>query len=289
MVGVSSVHSPVDVIGIGAQKAGTTSLWAALRRQPWFGAATSKELHYFNFNHHLGDRWYHDQFPPPAVGLVRGEVTPDYLWNRAAPLRMHRYNPQLRLIAILRDPVERAFSAFLHAQRLGAIPRSRSFEMALEQETKRYGAPWSNLVEGGLYYRHLQRYLEYFPSDQLHVVLFEELTDPATGALAMALQFAAGPERTVSEAPILHRNRFRPARLPRVQRAVRRGSDLARRRGHGGLQSRLDVLARRMMSEASTARPQIDPVTRAALTERFAPENAALAKLIGRELTPWLL
>jgi len=287
VVNRQGVQAPIDFIGIGAQKAGTTSLWAALRQQPWFGAASSKELHYFNFNYHLGEQWYSAQFPPAAARLVRGEVTPDYLPSRVAPLRMSRYSRDLRLIVILRDPVERAFSAFLHARRVGAIPQSRTFATAIAEETSRYGAGWANLVEGGLYYRQLLRYLEHFPLEQMHVVLFEELTDPETGALRAALQFAAGPDVDVTDAQLFHRNPFRPVRMPRVQRLVRRVSGHAQKLGQGTLRRRFERIAFRLLSDPSEDRPRIEPATRAALVERFAPENAALAKLLGRELTQW--
>ena len=280
-------HAPIDVIGIGAQKAGTTSLWATLRHQPWFTGAQAKELHYFNFNHHRGVAWYRDQFPPPAPGRVRGEITPDYLWSRAAPLRMYRYNPGLRLVAILRNPVDRAFSAFLHARRLGAIPRRRTFEEALALETPRYGSPWSNLVEGGLYFRQLQRFREHFPPEQLHVALFEEMTDPSDPALEVTIAFIAGPGTAISPVHHLHRNPFRPDRLPWVQRNLRAGAGLLQRSGFTRTGQRLHAAAVSLLAGPRAQRPEMDPATRALLLERFAPENAALATLLRKDLRRW--
>lgn len=278
---------PIDMIGIGAQKAGTTSLWATLRHQPWFTGAQTKELHYFNFNHHRGVTWYRDQFPPPAPGRVRGEITPDYLRSRAAPLRMYRYNPRLRLVAILRNPVDRALSAFLHARRLGAIPRSRTFEEALALETPRYGSPWSDLVEGGLYFRQLLRFREHFPPEQLHVALFEELTDPSHPALEGTIEFIAGPGMAISPVRHLHRNPFRPGRLPRVQRNLRAGARLVQRSGFTRSGQRLNAAAVKLLGGPQEQRPEMDRATRALLLERFAPENAALATLLGKDLRRW--
>ena len=279
--------APIEVIGIGAQKAGTTSLWAALRTQAWFGPARMKEVHYFDFNHGLGLDWYHGHFPEPAEGLVRGEISPDYLGNRFAPLRMSRYNPDLRLVAVLRDPVERAFSAYLHAQRLGAIPPRATFEESLRREPARYGAPWSNLVEGGLYYRQLRRYLEHFPPDQLHVLLFEDLIDPASGALRAALAFMAGSEDRVTDAPIHHRNRYRTSRAPRTLRSIRWLASQARRHGRFITHDRLLAAGRRLLHDADVERPGMEPHVRAMLRERYAPENAALESLLGRSLARW--
>lgn len=235
------------VLGIGAQKAATTSVWRLLTAQHWFLPARRKELQFFSYEHHRGEDWYWQQFPDPVSGMVRGEVTPDYLLVPQVAYRMHRVAPQARLFAVLRHPVDRAFSAYVDARRLGHLPRRMSFEEALRLEAQRRGRPYAGLFEGGLYARQLRRFLEFFPRERIHVEFFEELVDIHSGALGRLLAFAAAgrPVEGDGSAPLPHENAGR----------------------HG--------------------QPQLEPETRALLLERYAPENSALAALLGRDLPRW--
>lgn len=234
------------VLGIGAQKAATTSVWRLLTKEPWFLPAREKELQFFSYEHHRGEEWYWQQFPDPVPGTVRGEITPDYLLVPEAAYRMHRIAPQARLFAVLRHPVERAFSAYMDARRLGHLPKRTSFEEALRLEAQRRGRPYAGLFEGGLYARQLRRFLEWFPRERLHVELFEEMIDLRSGALGRLLAFAAAgrPVEGGSSVPLPHENS-----------------------GH--------------------RHPRLEPGTRAQLLDRYAPENAALSALLGRDLPGW--
>ncbi|MEY3020149.1 MAG: hypothetical protein RLZZ272_1133 [Actinomycetota bacterium] len=282
---MSPAGPPIEFVGLGAQKAGTTSLWEALVAQPWFAGGPTKELRYFTANHHRGVDWYLAQFPPARAGLVRGEISPDYLWDREAPGRMWRHNPGLRMVAVLRDPIERARSAYAHGQRVRAIPRGMSFEDVVRLETAQQGRLWFVLVRGGLYFRQLSRYLEHFPREQLHVLLFEDLIDPAGPALADALRFVAAGAGPTVPLTLPHVNAGRaPASLGRWR--LERSAERALRRGQPERAERLLQRARRV-AVRSTAPPVLSEATRRMLLERFAPENAALADLLGIDLSAW--
>jgi hypothetical protein len=105
---------------IGAQKSGTTSLHAYLADHPAILCATPKEVHYFDQAYHRGDRWYLAHLPLAGRGIAAraragvapavGEVTPAYLFTPLVPQRAHAFDPRLKLIAVLRDPVTRAYS-----------------------------------------------------------------------------------------------------------------------------------------------------------------------------------
>lgn len=275
------------VIGIGAQKSGTSSLWALLRRQPWFLPAERKELQYFSFNHHRGAGWYAERLPEPTDGRMRGEVSPGYLEVPEVAFRMHREVPHARLVAILRHPVERAYSAYLHARRLGDVPRTMSFGEALRAEPQRRGRAFAGLFECGLYARQLTRFLSFFPSDRIHVELFDDFVEPSTGAAERLLRFAAPEGAPIVVGDVPRRNAFHEVRLPRVERARTMLIRAAERTGW----RRLEVASRSIRPSVAMRRtstpPPLDPRDRAMLLERYAPENAALARILGRPLPGW--
>ncbi len=103
-----------DFLVIGAQRAGSTSLFAQLCAHPGVAAPSHKEIHYFDLQSFRGPRWYRSHFPPVASsrGRITGEASPYYLFHPAVPARVAEALPEVRLIALLRDPVARAYSHY---------------------------------------------------------------------------------------------------------------------------------------------------------------------------------
>lgn len=104
----------VDFLVVGAQKAGTNAMRHYLSLHPSIGLHSAQEAHYFDsdqlFTSHAAQEEYHRCFPPARETLRRGEVTPIYMYWRPSMQRIWEYNPDIRLIALLRNPVERAYS-----------------------------------------------------------------------------------------------------------------------------------------------------------------------------------
>ena len=133
-----------DFVILGAQKAGTTSLYAYLCAHPDVRAAARKEVHYFDLNYARGATWYRSMFPL-AAGLARerrggrrvlvGEASPYYLFYPLAAERAGAVVPSAQLIVLLRDPVERAWSHYRHEVKAGREPLE--FEAALAAEPTR--------------------------------------------------------------------------------------------------------------------------------------------------------
>lgn len=144
--------------------------------------ASQKETHFFDLFHERGVRWYHRHFDFKA-GSLSGECTPFYLMHPEAPKRAYRYNPGLKLIAILRNPTERAWSHYLmnrEAQR-----EQLSFTEALASEDKRLAEssditdPNSNFLHfsyqhRGRYAEQLDHWLNYFSPEQLLVINYHD-------------------------------------------------------------------------------------------------------------------
>lgn len=163
-----------DFICIGEQKCGTTWLYHMLRQHPMV-ELPKKEIHFFNdaFGFHIGDKtskypkgitWYRRQFPEAEV---TGEVATNYLWDEHTSARIHKHFPSVKIFAILRDPVERAYSQYLHTNRLFNF--ADSFEEAVQK--------YPEILERGLYYRNLKRYTRLFDSNQLKILFFDDLKE----------------------------------------------------------------------------------------------------------------
>jgi hypothetical protein len=185
-----------DFLVIGAQRAGSTSLFAQLCEHPGVAAPSHKEIHYFDNQSVRGLRWYRSHFPPAAAarGRITGEASPYYLFHPAAPARVAEALPDVRLIALLRDPVARAHSHHQLSVRDGHEPLG--FEEALRAEPERLAGEDARLrtdrayrshahrhqsyAARGLYAEQLRRWHEHVSPERLLVVLSEELfADPA--------------------------------------------------------------------------------------------------------------
>nr|WP_283250919.1 sulfotransferase [Rhabdothermincola salaria] len=261
---------------IGAQKCGTTSLAVALGRHPDIFVPAGKEAHHFGTVHDagVGGEDYAGFFAGWQGERLIGEATPEYLYLPSAPRQILGYLPEVRLVAMLRDPVDRAWSAYWHGVRTGVI--RGSFEQALDDEARVLGRgrySFTSLVDRGRYVTQLRRY-EAAGLDRaaLHVVIFEELVaDPVAGVEAV--------QRFLGVEPLALGLELRnPARLNRLP-AVLRGPVWRRRGTRWGRH----VYGRSLVPFTP---PPMAPATRACLVEAFAPYNEALATWLGRDL-PW--
>lgn len=281
----------VDFVGIGAQKAGTTWVFDVLREHPdaagpRYGAADRKELNFFNLHYPKGHEWYHAQFPDTQA--LAGEFSPLYMASARAAERIHAYDPDVKLIVCLRDPVERAYSHHkMHvANRLYDGNRLARFEAALDQNPA--------YLELGRYARQLGPFLERFPREQLHVVLMDDVRSrPAEVARDLYAFLDLDPDATptgLGEA----RNPSRASASPLVDRAkdgVARG--LRALGGPGLLQRARESRALKWVNRFLEAEPgerTVPPMgdeTRARLARAFREDVAFVEDLLDRELPDW--
>ncbi|NES96953.1 MAG: sulfotransferase domain-containing protein [Desertifilum sp. SIO1I2] len=178
-------HHQPDFIIIGGQKCGTTSLYNYLIQHPEIAAAATKEVHFFDLQFDKGVEWYQAQFPEHGI---TGEASPYYIFHPLVPQRIHQLYPNVKLIALLRDPVARTISHYFHEVRLGF--EELSLESAIAAETTRLQGETEKMIADGSYYsfnhqhytyRSRSLYLDqlkcwhqYFPSDQLLILESEE-------------------------------------------------------------------------------------------------------------------
>ena len=155
----SSLRTLPDFLIIGAQKGGTTSLYLYLNEHPNIGGAVIKEVSFFDKNYHQGLAWYRAQFPTPLRKLytrdvrkqnyIVGEASPGYLIYPHAPERIAKILPRVKLIALLRNPVERAYSQYRHNVERGY--EQLSFADAIEAEEERTRAEKEKVLNDAQY------------------------------------------------------------------------------------------------------------------------------------------
>jgi hypothetical protein len=197
---------------IGAQKAGTTTIYRWLRDHPDV-VARNKEIGYFSQEYHRGPEWYARQFPSAQEreqfraehgrALITGEATPEYMLDPRAPRRMARLIPDVRLIVSLRDPVDRAYSQF-QMNRLKGIEPVDSFEEALALEDPCFaflGAAgqterkdptareWTHYLGRGHYAESLLRWFAVFPREQFCILAMEDLNRDGEATVALLERF----------------------------------------------------------------------------------------------------
>ncbi len=259
---------------IGSSRSGTTSLYHHLGNHPQAYVTPVIEPRFFAFEdsaldfagpgdhllrHRVIERWddYIDLFSAAQGQRAVGEVSPAYLCSADAARRIHRRVPGARILAILRNPVERAVSSFC-LERLDGFEPEDSLRAAIGKEESRREANWSYVWRyhhRGLYHRHLRRYFDLFPREQIGVWLYEDW-EPDSGRTLLEAVFAflgLEPHLGVPD-EVVRLNTTRPDRF--------------RARG--------------------LQRPEPSADDLAWLTELYREDIERLEVLLGRDLSHWL-
>ena len=246
---------------IGAQRAGTTSFFSNLCEHPQVARPIEKELHFFNYDYWRGVDWYRSFFPTTAAqrlarlagsDLVGAEATPYYLYHPAVPRRVAETIPDVKLVVLLRNPVNRAYSHYQKMRRMGF--EWLSFEKALAVEDKRLSGAEELLIADpryrnqhhrrhsyfarGIYVDQLARWHAYFPRNQFLVLMAEDFFTRPAEIYAQTLDFLG-----LAQHPWADRRAGTPP-----------------------------------------AYEPLDPALRASLEQRYLEPNARLARLLGRNV-----
>ena len=206
-----------DFVIIGAQKCGTSFLYRLLVQHPNVKPAFVKEVHYFDLNFGKGDSWYRSRFPLQVRkkrSYVTGEASPYYLFHPHAPRRAATAVPEVRLIILLRNPVDRAYSHYQHqVARSGREGRETlTFEEAIEAEEGRLAGELEKMLRDewyasrnhrtysylsrGIYVDQIAAWSRFFGRHQMLILRSEDLFDNARGTLEVVLEFLGLPPWT---------------------------------------------------------------------------------------------
>jgi hypothetical protein len=182
-----------DFVVIGAPKCGTTFFYDLLTKHPLVEPAAFKELHYFDLLFDEGTEWYRQCFPPPkwkdGRRSITGEATPRYLSDPLVPERMARVVPEARLVVLLRNPVDRMYSAY--HQRVRNNQATRTFE---EHAEACFDDPQQECLARNIYVDHLLRWSSFFSDGQMLVLKSEDFFERPESALKPTLEFLGLPD-----------------------------------------------------------------------------------------------
>jgi hypothetical protein len=295
-----------NFIIIGAAKSGTTSVYRYLQQHPLVYMSPLKETNFFAYEGQtLKFRWWGEppisilhsitdinaycaQFRDVSNELAIGEASPLYLYHQTAAARIQHYLPNAKLIAILRHPVERAFSHFTHLIRHNREPLS-DFSQALQEEKARMREGWNwdyYYRDMGFYYVQLKRYFDIFARAQIKVFLYEELKTDAKGFMKQIFRFLGIDDAFLPDVSIRYnvsgspKNKFVQAFLSKwnpIKAIVK--SFLPQE------------LRYRLLSQVGNkifTKPELPLGIRSQLLEGYREDILKLQDLIKRDLSMWL-
>ncbi|HKY60217.1 MAG TPA: sulfotransferase [Gemmatimonadota bacterium] len=281
-----------DFYLVGAAKSGTTSLFHYLAQHPSIFIPWKKEPHYFadpsvfSGGSHSTLESYLRLYEDCPREILAGDGSTSYLPSRSAAARIKEVRPEARILVILRNPVDRAYSHYWH-QRVEFAERL-SFEDAIKDEARRIeqGLPYGFLyLRTGMYFEQLRRFIDVFGAN-VRVHLYDDLrSDPGALCRDVFAFLEVDPGQHVDTGRMHHRSgpvrsrtlgRLLARPLPGRRKLVRRWPRWAR------------TLRVRMSQRNVTAPPPMSADTRSMLTEVFRPDVERLQGLLGRDLSSWL-
>lgn len=265
---------------IGAQKAGTTTLASLLDQHPSICLSNPKEPNFFSHNFDKGLDWYRQCFKPAGDAILL-DASPSYSLARIGPdggasgqvaQRIHQHRPDARLIYLLRDPVERAYSGYSHAARTGF--ESKPFKEAIAENP--------SYLAGSCYFAQAQPYLKLFGREAVLFLSFHQLSRDPVSVARIVLDFLQIPDRNfcfVDDGPKNQGFQYNSF-----------GTRLRQFLGSEGRTAQLGLLVRSVTPEfahpyikrlISKEGEQMSNADRALLNGYFAEENARIRELAG--------
>jgi hypothetical protein len=289
----------------GAPRAGTTWLYRNLARHPDVFLTENKEPRHFGVNesdelsfsgpgdarwlsHLVQDRTsYEALFAGARAGQLCGEASSDYLYrSQTAAPRLHREERSVRLVFLLRDPVQRAFSNWLHHVQHDREPLSFGDALDMEEERIEMGwAWWWHYTRRGFYAEQLERFLDLFPRDQVLILLHDDLRRDPQGLLNRVCAFL-GICPIVDGQVAERQNHSRVMRSPahaRARRLLRPAAAASRQALPRQARERLEG-----WFDRRTLDPAISAADRHRLRRTYSQDVRLLAEMTGVDLSCWL-
>ena len=273
-------------IGLGGQKCASSWLYTVFSDHPDVFVSSPKEINFFSAFYDRGAQWYESHFANAGSRQAVGEISPSYLPDWNAPPRARVYNADFRILVALRDPVERAYSNHLHDIRLAYYQGiDLSFESGLANNPM--------YLEQSRYAQHLNRWLEYFPRENMLIVLQEEvLSDPQAQALRVYNFLGIGNDHVSDFVGQRAIESYLP-KSRRRERLIRSAGALTRQMGLGWVERMLRRTGVISALHGGNRLPIRDAVpamrddTRLALHEALAADALRVAEIMGRKRLPW--
>jgi Sulfotransferase domain len=293
---------------VGAPKCGTTALCKYLNRHPDIFVPPLKELNFFDLdiksNKKANNLQEYLNFFAEGEGKVCGEGSPTYLRSEKAAQEIYNFNPDAKIIIMLREPVSLLYS--LHSQNLynGSSEDIKDFKQALEAESDRKSGkriPKICVNPQDLYYRdvvkfteQIERYFNFFGKEKVKIILFDDFQKDTNGVYQEILVFLG--VNPVFETAFQKINSNKQVRNTTLQQIIKRPPSklleigkyfipLSRKQRRALLEGMKERLKR--LNTQRTSRPPLDGEFRQQLQQELAPEIKRLSQLIDRDLSHW--
>ena len=277
---------------IGAQKSATSAIYKQLKVHSEIYLPERKEIAFFSDekNYQKGSNYYASFFKGGKNAKAIGEATPNYLHIDTVPKRIHALIPEVKLICCLRNPIERAYSAFLMQISKGSEPIGRTFEEAI------FHSPY--YIEYGMYATQLERYYKYFSRDQLKIILFEDLKEKPMSVYNEICVFLDIKKFSNEEFVVKKTNRGGIPKSKLVQSATNKLYKFRNRVRDTSFSflvtnKIVDNMSRNMRNRVSRwnrkvgSYPELQPQIKERLIPLFEEENKRLEQIIHRDLSIW--
>ncbi len=283
-----------NLILLGAQKSGSTAVYDWLSQHPdIYGNPAMKDFPFFCDPRYFerGLDWFSNHFKGhrDEAYVLHGYVHYLFLGHDVAQ-RLHEYNPDLRLVVLLRNPVERAFSGWLQARKTGNEPND-TFEDAIRADQEGRLSSLRERVDRsylshGRYASQLEHYLRVFPADQLHIALFDDVQNQPLATCRALFDFLR--INSDFKPRFNKKNVYGKPRIAAVENLIQRGipSATLHKLMPLTLRSRLRQVAR-SLNTVATNKPEMNAVTREWLQAYYAEELQHLQHLSGLDLQCW--
>jgi hypothetical protein len=278
---------------IGVAKAGTTSLYRYLDQHPQVFMCPLKGTNFFGYEDALDWRW-HDEGDPPLLRhfqvttfaayedafagasdeIAIGEASPQYIRCPTAAQKIHTCIPNVKLIASIRNPADRAFSGFMMRTRRGEAVKSIREELT----------PTSSHVKESFYYTRLKRYFDLFPRAQIKILIFEEFKKDPSKAVRDLFDFIGVDANFPPDTSTKHN----PAAIPKLRLLNRLFyNPFLIQTAKAVLPQSAQRRVKRVRSKNLKAAPSFPPDLRASLLDHYRQDILKLEGLLDRDLSIW--
>lgn len=278
---------------IGVAKAGTTSLYRYLEEHPQVFMCPIKGTNFFGYEDARAWQWTDEGDPPllqhfqaktftayemmfagASDEIAIGEVSPQYFRCPTAARRIHECMPDVKLVASLRNPVDRAFSGFLMRTRRGAAVKNMYDELT----------PEASHVREGFYYTRMKRYFDLFAKDQIKIYIFEEFKKDPTKVVVDLFDFLGVDKNFVPDTSI----RYNPAGVPKNRWLNRLFFDSNLIRIAKMLPGSVQEMIKQVRQQNLKPPPKLPADLRARLLNLYREDILKLEALLDRDLSIWL-
>ena len=285
----------VDFFIVGAPKAGTTSLYHYLNEHSEIEMSSQKEPDFFSDQSLQKQKLYYDKNRIDTIEkynslferedvILRGDSSVSYLFYEDVPHKIFTYNPDAKIIIMLRNPIDRAFSHYLMDYSLGLI--SESFETIIQKQSKHKNANlfYQQYIQVSEYSKQIKRYLEVFFKDNIHFIDYEDFKNDTSDVVSSVFLFLGVND---DFQPYL-KKKYNTYTAPKNSLIRYVYSFVAFRKMVANILSKNLTKTIRNLLFRSDKKPQLPELTRNFLKKHFESDVRELSELLNKDFTKWI-